>query len=88
MGLNMSSDKIRKNFNKPLSAKRIVVKIGSALLTHKTEAINKVIVERLVTEIAMLSRNGIEVIKYFGFCHLTFTYHSYYLAVVRGEATV
>ena len=62
MGLNMSSDKIRKNFNKPLSAKRIVVKIGSALLTHKTEAINKAIVERLVTEIAILSRNGIEVI--------------------------
>ena len=62
MGVNMSSDKIRKNFNKPLSAKRIVVKIGSALLTHKTEAINKAIVERLVTEIALLSRNGIEVI--------------------------
>ena len=62
MGVNMSSDKIRKNFNKPLSAKRIVVKIGSALLTHKTEAINKGIVERLVTEIALLSRNGIEVI--------------------------
>ncbi|MAX04488.1 MAG: glutamate 5-kinase [Dehalococcoidia bacterium] len=62
MDLKMSSNKIRENFNKPLSAKRIVVKIGSALLTHKTEAINKAIVERLVSEIAMLSTNGIEII--------------------------
>ena len=58
----MSSDKSRKNLNKPLLAKRIVVKIGSALLTHKTEAINKAIVESLANEIAMLSRTGIEVI--------------------------
>ena len=57
----MSSDKSRKNLNKPLLAKRIVVKIGSALLTHKTEAINKAIVESLANEIAMLSRTGIEV---------------------------
>jgi glutamate 5-kinase len=62
MGLTMSQDKIRKKFNEPLSAKRIVVKIGSALLTHKTEAINKSIVERLASEIALLSKNGIEVI--------------------------
>ena len=62
MGLNMSSDKSKKKFNKPLSAKRIVVKIGSALLTDKTETINKAIVERLVSEIALLSSNGIEVI--------------------------
>ena len=58
----MSSDKSRKNINKPLAAKRIVVKIGSALLTHKTEAINKTIVERLANEIAALSKKGIEVI--------------------------
>ena len=58
----MSSDKSRKNINKPLAAKRVVVKIGSALLTHKTEAINKTIVERLANEIAALSKKGIEVI--------------------------
>ena len=58
----MSSDKSRKNINKPLAAKRIVVKIGSALLTHKTEAINKTIVERLANEIAALSKKGVEVI--------------------------
>jgi len=66
----MSPNNTRKNTSpdgtaelcSPLSCKRIVVKIGSSLLTHKTETINKSIVENLVKEIAELSKQGIEVI--------------------------
>lgn len=66
----MSPNNTRKNTSpdgtaqlcSPLSCKRIVVKIGSSLLTHKTETINKSIVENLVEEIAELSKQGIEVI--------------------------
>ncbi|HOJ83519.1 MAG TPA: glutamate 5-kinase, partial [Bacillota bacterium] len=52
---------IRTDF-RPETAQRIVVKVGTRLLTHETGQLNLAYIERLVRELADLKNQGRQVI--------------------------